>query len=88
MKFYGNPNELVVNRRKINGVIKNIPLFTFNEKGEYETVDEKLIEKLKQHFKYDEKHCKKCDFTCENQGELLSHYRISHNSSSKNIKKR
>lgn len=21
------------------------------------------------------KHCKKCDFTCENQGDLLAHYR-------------
>jgi len=25
-----------------------------------------------------EKHCKQCDFTCVNQGELLAHYRKSH----------
>ena len=25
-----------------------------------------------------ERHCKKCDFTCENQGELLAHYRDKH----------
>jgi len=24
------------------------------------------------------KHCKKCDFTCENMGDLLSHYRKEH----------
>ena len=24
------------------------------------------------------RHCKKCDFTCENQGELLAHYREKH----------
>lgn len=25
-----------------------------------------------------ERHCRKCDFTCENQGELLAHYREKH----------
>ena len=24
------------------------------------------------------RHCKKCDFTCETQGQLLKHYRESH----------
>jgi hypothetical protein len=24
------------------------------------------------------KHCKKCDFTCENMGDLLAHYRTAH----------
>jgi len=24
------------------------------------------------------RHCKKCDFTCETQGELLKHYREQH----------
>lgn len=75
MKFYGSPNESVQTARRINGIIKRIPLFTFDEKGEHETTDEKLIEKLKQHFKYDVKHCKKCDFTCSNQGELMTHYK-------------
>lgn len=75
MKFYGSPNESVMTARRINRVITRIPLFTFDEKGEYETTDEKLIEKLKLHFKYDQRHCKKCDFACENQGELMSHYK-------------
>jgi len=24
------------------------------------------------------KHCKKCEFTCTNQGELLKHYKVEH----------
>lgn len=24
------------------------------------------------------RHCKKCDFTCDNQGDLLAHYRKEH----------
>jgi len=80
MKFYSEPNHAVM-ERKVNKQT-NTPfskvLFSFDEKGEYETTDEKLISKLKQHFKYDEenkKHCKKCDFICDNHGELLQHYR-------------
>jgi hypothetical protein len=26
----------------------------------------------------EKKHCKKCNFTCDNQGELLAHYREIH----------
>jgi len=26
----------------------------------------------------DLKHCKKCDFACDNQGELMAHYREKH----------
>lgn len=69
MIFYGNPNETVSTRVKQNGEFRNKLLFVFNENGEYETEDEKLIKKLKQHFKYKDeikKHCKKCDFTCDN----------------------
>ena len=75
MKFYGSPHELVTTAKRINGAIKSIPLFTFDENGEHETTDENLIEKLRLHFKYDQRHCKKCDFTCDNQGELMSHYK-------------
>ena len=34
---------------------------------ETETIDEATV-----------RHCKKCDFTCETQGELLRHYREFH----------
>ena len=34
---------------------------------ETETIDESTV-----------RHCKKCDFTCETQGELLRHYREIH----------
>jgi len=34
---------------------------------ETETIDEAAM-----------RHCKKCDFTCETQGELLKHYREIH----------
>ena len=69
-------------------------IFRFDEHGEYVTEDVELIEKLKRKFRYDEieienkeieiksenslRHCKKCDFTCETQGQLLKHYRESH----------
>ena len=69
-------------------------IFRFDERGEFVTEDVELIEKLKRKFRYDEieienkeieiksenslRHCKKCDFTCETQGQLLKHYRESH----------
>jgi hypothetical protein len=34
------------------------------------------FEEIKEEIKL--KRCKKCDFTCDNQGELLAHYRESH----------
>ena len=69
-------------------------IFRFDENGKYVTEDIALIEKLKRKFRYDEieienkeieiksenslRHCKKCDFTCETQGQLLKHYREEH----------
>lgn len=35
-------------------------------------------EELKEEKTDSKKHCKKCDFTCENQGELLAHYKEAH----------
>ena len=47
------------------------PITTFAEKPieaeEVEITAEKTL-----------RHCKKCDFTCDNQGELLAHYREKH----------
>ena len=81
MKFFGTPGMLVKERirKPFSMEYREKPRFHFDENGEYETTDEKLIEKLKRKFKHDEpKHCKKCDFTCNNQGELLAHYREIH----------
>ena len=51
-KFFGEPNMLVKGRKKV--LFENAwqfkPLFRFDEKGEYVTDDEKLIEKLKSRF--------------------------------------
>lgn len=49
MKFYGEPNLHVIEHRT------NRILCIFNDKGEFVTEDEKLSEKLKQHFRYDDK---------------------------------
>jgi hypothetical protein len=49
MKFFGEPN-LYVTDSKNNGRV----LFKFDENGEYATDDEKLINRLKHHFKHEE----------------------------------
>lgn len=84
MKFYGKPNELVThytyNRFKKKQMRSQ--LAQFDESGEYETEDTKMIELLKPHFKYCDKSlkfkCKLCDFETDNKGELLAHYRKYH----------
>jgi hypothetical protein len=48
MKFYGEPNLTVIEFRSKKALCK------FNDKGEFITEDEKLINKLRQHFKYEE----------------------------------
>ena len=81
MIFLGEPNQLVMNvkRKGLDRIRK--PLFRFDSNGEYETNDPKIIEKCRKHFQIKEeprRKCKKCDFTCETQGELLKHYRENH----------
>ena len=56
MKFYSEPNHTVT-KREVNKITKRATLkvlFKFDEQGEYTTTDTKLIEKLKQHFRYEE----------------------------------
>jgi hypothetical protein len=48
MKFYGEPNLNVIDHKTHRLVCK------FNDKGEFITEDERLIQKLRQHFKYEE----------------------------------
>ena len=56
---------------KVDGYIVQITNTTFAEKPieaeEVEITAEKTL-----------RHCKKCDFTCETQGQLLAHYREFH----------
>lgn len=80
MKFYGEPNTLVKTRKRkqFSTEVTMKPLFRFDENGEYETTDERLIQKLKKKFKYEEEKtykCKKCEYETTNKGELLAHYR-------------
>lgn len=89
MKFYGEPFMLV--RDKTSKRVKKV-LFTFDEKGEYETTDPALIERLKPHFRHEEDipqeeetHeetkticCKQCGLTFENKGLLLAHIKKEH----------
>ena len=42
------------------------------------TVPSMTITKISDKEEVKLKHCKKCDFVCENQGELLTHYRENH----------
>lgn len=75
MKFYGEPNQLVKERKRkpMSREIAVKPLFRFDEKGEYETTDKRLIEKLKKKFRYEEIICKKCGEEFENKGQYLAH---------------
>ena len=80
MKFYGQPNSLVreMRRKPFSTEYEFKPIFRFDEKGEYETTDDRLIQKLKKKFKHDEEKkftCKKCGETFDNKGLLLAHYR-------------
>ena len=56
---------------EVDGYIVQIANTTFAEKPieaeEVEITAEKTL-----------RHCKKCDFTCETQGQLLAHYRENH----------
>lgn len=83
MKVYGQPLEVVNTWQRHGAKRKLVVLFQFDENGEHE-IDEKrldsdMLDRIKQNFKTGElKHCKKCDYTCENQGDLLAHYRTKH----------
>ena len=41
-------------------------------------VSEIKVEETENKVEITLRHCKKCDFTCETQGELLKHYRENH----------
>ena len=83
MKFYGKPGSLVreMRRKPFSTEYEFKPIFRFDEKGEYSTTDDRLIQKLKKKFKYEEEKkftCKKCGEEFENRGLMLAHYRANH----------
>lgn len=90
MKFKAEPNLYVRLSSKIVQRVTGLKGFSFDSNGEYETENPTLIRQLEQNFPVVEpekpvettseplKKCKKCDFTCDNQGELLAHHRTAH----------
>ena len=48
------------------------------ELGETATIETEKAEETEITSGNSIRHCKKCDFTCETQGELLKHYRENH----------
>jgi hypothetical protein len=92
-RFFSEPN------RTVNDGNTGLILFKFDSAGEYVTLDERLANRMKPHFKCEEIElmevkgnpepesepekeqevkvykCKHCDYTTENKGELLAHYR-------------
>jgi hypothetical protein len=78
MKYFLSPLTHVIDYEK------HKEIFVFDEKGEFETFDEKIIQfmKKKKNFIRSEEnkpttqmHCKKCDFETDNKGLLMAHYR-------------
>lgn len=83
MKFYADtPNLHIIRQRLVGNRTEHFELCVFDEKGELETEDKEVIRQLKNIYRHDEetpkKHCKKCDFACDTQGELLAHYKAVH----------
>ena len=83
MKFYGPPNQLIrtQKRRPMTMELYTVPLFRFDEKGEYETQDIKMAKKLMKRFEHDDApiyKCKKCEYETMNKGEFAIHCRHKH----------
>lgn len=78
MKYIGIKNCSVVD------YWNNKLIFKFDKNGLFETTDDKIIKfmkKQKPNIKCEELkqyNCKKCDFTSDNMGLLLAHYRKIH----------
>jgi hypothetical protein len=88
MRFKAEPNLYVRFSLPLQRATGRKGLY-FKEDGTYETESPILIKALSRQFDIDEsenkvtsteatRRCKKCDFTCTNQGELLKHYRENH----------
>jgi hypothetical protein len=88
MKFNGTPNQLIKMVYRIGIARKTKSIGRFDKDGIFETEDANIIKRMTKHFteqvfhiiedKEIIRHCKKCSFTCTNQGELMKHYREEH----------
>lgn len=79
--FIGEPN-LVVRFNPPIGLIKHVK---FDDKGEFTTDNERIINRFMSKFdsvpvkeEVKEFNCKKCEFRTDNKGALLAHYRSEH----------
>lgn len=75
--FVGNPNELV----RLVPHVGNMRHFRFSEEGKYSTDNSRLIARMSRKFeevKEESYLCKKCEFTTDNKGLLMAHYRSDH----------
>jgi hypothetical protein len=78
MKYFGQPGMSIIDYDNLKTV------FRFDESGEFETDDVKLIAWMKKNKNFirceeaGEFKCKKCGFTTDNKGELMAHYRKDH----------
>lgn len=80
MKFKAETNYYVRLSNKFVQRSTGLKGFYFDDKGEYETENEVMIKVLSQNFETVEElnACKKCDFTTDNKGLLMAHYRQEH----------
>lgn len=85
--FKAEPNHLV----RFNPPIGNIKFAKFDENGLYSTDNERIIKRFYHAFDsvpglsvVEEEpegktyKCKQCDYTTQNKGELMAHYRADH----------
>lgn len=82
MKFKGEPNLFVRINKPHHGEAKH---FFFDDNGHYETEHPMTIKRLQATFeevkeepKIEIYSCKKCDFTTDNKGYLMQHYKNNH----------
>lgn len=87
MKFKAEPNYYVRLSNKYVQRATGLKGFYFDDKGIYETENETMIKVLSQNFEQVEENksetknefnCKKCNFTTDNKGFLMAHYRKDH----------
>jgi hypothetical protein len=75
--FMADPNLTV----RFNPPIGTIKHIQFDNKGEFTTDNERIIQRFMSHFDSkpaEQYKCKKCDYVTNNKGELMVHHRKDH----------